>query len=123
VSPAAAAIGFYTAVFRAKQKAFMPALDGMRIAHCELEINGGAVMVADAFPDQGLTRTPVPGDFPTMSISLEFDSKAEVDETLKRALALGAKTESGPTDSFWGTRMAVFKDPFGHRWVMNAPLR
>ena len=123
VSPAAAAIGFYTAVFHAKQKAFMPALDGMRIAHCELEINGGAVMVADAFPDQGLTRTPVPGDFPTMSISLEFDSKAEVDETLKRALALGAKTETGPTDSFWGTRMAVFKDPFGHRWVMNAPLR
>ncbi len=33
VSPAMAAIAFYTSVFGAKQQALMPALDGMRIMH------------------------------------------------------------------------------------------
>lgn len=47
VSPAAAAIAFYTGAFFARQKAYMPALDGLRVAHCELEINGGSVMLAD----------------------------------------------------------------------------
>ena len=49
VTPAAAAIAFYTAAFGAKQRALMPSLDGLRIAHCELLINGGSVMLADAF--------------------------------------------------------------------------
>lgn len=51
VSPAAAAIAFYTGAFFARQKAYMPALDGLRVAHCELEINGGSVMLADFFPN------------------------------------------------------------------------
>ncbi|MBA5845433.1 VOC family protein, partial [Escherichia coli] len=47
VSPAAGAIAFYTAAFDAKQKALMPAMDGLRILHCELEINGGALFLSD----------------------------------------------------------------------------
>jgi PhnB protein len=123
VSPAAAAIAFYSAAFGANQKALMPALDGMRIMHCELEINGGAVMVADAFPEFGAVRTPIPGEPVTMSVSLEFATAAEVDETYQRATGLGAKGEMQPTPSFWGTRVAVLRDPFGHRWVLNGPLR
>ncbi|MGB6698863.1 MAG: VOC family protein, partial [Methylocella sp.] len=30
--------------------------------------------------------------------------------------------ETSPTNSFWGTRVATFRDPFGHRWILNAPL-
>ena len=59
----------------------------------------------------------------TVSISLEYDSAAEVDEVCARAAKLGAKIETQPTDSFWGTRYASLKDPFGHRWVLNAPLQ
>ena len=72
VSPAMAAIAFYTAVFGAQQKALMPALDGLRIMHCELLINGGSIMLADAFPEFGNTRMPIPGEPVTMSVSLEF---------------------------------------------------
>ena len=122
-SPAAAAIAFYTGAFYARQKAYMPALDGLRVAHCELEINGGSVMLADFFPELGQTRLPVPGDIATVSISLEYDSAAEVDEVCARAAKLGAKIETQPTDSFWGTRYASLKDPFGHRWVLTAPLQ
>jgi uncharacterized glyoxalase superfamily protein PhnB len=122
VSPAAAAIAFYTSVFNAQQKALMPAVDGLRIMHCELAINGGSVMLADAFPEFGQVRAPLPGEPVTVSVSLEFAGREEVDETFKRATSLGAKGEMGPMDSFWGTRFAVFRDPFGHRWMLNAPL-
>jgi PhnB protein len=122
VSPAAAAIVFYVNVFGAEQKALMPALDGMRIMHCELSINGGTLMLSDAFPEFGNARAPLPGEPVTASVSLEFAAAAEVDAVFARATNAGAKGETHPMNSFWGTRYAAFKDPFGHRWLMNAPL-
>lgn len=122
VSPCMAAIGFYAAAFRATQKALMPSIDGLRIMHCELSINGGSLFLADAFPEFGKVRSPIPGEPVTASVSLEFESAQKVDETYRRATALGASGEMGPTNSFWGTRFAVIRDPFGHRWMMNGPL-
>ncbi len=122
VSPAAAAIAFYTAVFGARQTAIMPAFDGMRIMHCELVINGGSVMLADAFPEFGHTRMPLPGELATASVSLEYAEAKMVDEIFAMATGLGAKGEANPANSFWGTRVATFRDPFGHRWILNAPL-
>jgi len=122
VTPAAAAIAFYTAAFGAKQRALMPAVDGLRIAHCELLINGGSVMLADAFLELGQTRQPIPGDPATVSVSLEYDSAKDVDDLCARAASLGAKIETQPVNSFWGTRFATLRDPFGHRWILNAPL-
>ncbi len=122
VSPALAAIGFYKSVFGAEQVAFMPALDGMRIMHCELKINGGSLMLADAFPEFGQTRVGIPGEPVTVSISLELPAAARVDEIFAKATNLGGKAETAPTNSFWGTRLATFRDPFGHRWILNAPL-
>ena len=122
VSPAATAIAYYVAAFGAKQKALMPALDGVRIMHCELEINGGSLMLADAFPEFGAARTPLPGEPVTMSVSIEFASAEEVDSTFTRATGMGARGEMQPTHSFWGTRFAVIRDPFGHRWMLNGPL-
>ncbi len=121
-APAAAAIAFYTAAFGAQRKALMPAIDGVRILHCELEINGAAVMIADAFPEFGATRAPIPGELVAMSVSLEFATGAEVDAVFARATSLGAKGEIQPAQSFWGTRFAALRDPFGHRWVLNGPL-
>jgi PhnB protein len=122
VSPAAAAIAFYIGAFNAKQRAVMPSVDGLRIAHCELTINGGSVMLADFFPELGQSRIPMPGDNATVSVSLEYDSGKEVDEVCARATKLGAKIETQPTNSFWGTRYATLRDPFGHRWILNGPL-
>ena len=122
VSPALAAIGFYKSVFGAEQVAFMPALDGLRTLHCELRINGGSIMLADAFPEFGQTRIGIPGEPVTMSVSLELKSAKEVDDTFAKATGLGGKAETQPTNSFWGTRLATFRDPFGHRWILNAQL-
>jgi PhnB protein len=121
VTPAAAAIAFYSTAFGAKQKAFMPSLDGLRILHCELEINGGSVMLSDAFLEFGNARSPLPGEPVTAAVSLEFATAKEVDDLFARATQLGAKGETTPTNSFWGTRYAALRDPFGHRWLLNAP--
>jgi PhnB protein len=122
VTPAAAAIGFYTGAFEAKQRALMPAVDGMRIAHCELLINGGSVMLADVFPELNATRPPLPGEPATVSISLEYDTAKQIDDVCARATKLGARIEQKPMNSFWGTRYATLRDPFGHRWILNAPI-
>ncbi len=121
VSPAAAAIAFYTAAFGAEQKALMPSLDGLRIMHCELSINGGTVMLADMFLEFGKARSPLPNDPATVTISLEFAAGAQVDATFARATSLGAAGETAPMNSFWGTRYAALRDPFGHRWMLNGP--
>jgi PhnB protein len=122
VSPALAAITFYVSIFGAQQKKLVPSFDGMRIMYCELSINGGILMLADAFPEFGQTRPPVPGELVTSSVSLEFKEAKEVDDIFAKATVLGAKGETNPMNSFWGTRLATFRDPFGHRWILNAPL-
>ena len=58
----------------------------------------------------------------TMSVSVEYDETKAVDEVCARASSLGAKIETQPTNTFWGTRFATLRDPFGHRWILNAPL-
>jgi PhnB protein len=123
VSPALAAIAYYTTVFGATQKTIMPSFDGLRIMHCELSINGGSIMLADAFPEFGHTRMSVPGELVTTSVSLEYPKAKDVDDVFAKATGLGAKGETSPTQSFWGTRVATFRDPFGHRWILNGPLK
>jgi PhnB protein len=123
VSPALAAIAYYTTVFGATQKTLMPSFDGLRIMHCELMINGGSLMLADAFPEFGQTRMSIPGELVTTSVSLEYGKAQEVDDVFAKATSLGAKGETSPTQSFWGTRFATFRDPFGHRWILNGPLK
>jgi PhnB protein len=27
-----------------------------------------------------------------------------------------------PSDTFWNARFAMLNDPFGHSWMLNAPL-
>ncbi|MCL2452873.1 MAG: VOC family protein [Alphaproteobacteria bacterium] len=122
VTPAMAAIAYYVSVFGAKQKALMPAFDAVRILHCELEINGGSVMLSDPFPEFGQTRAPIPGELVAASVSLEFTEAAKVDEIFATATRLGGKGETSPMNSFWGTRVATFRDPFGQRWILNAPI-
>ncbi len=96
VSPALAAIAYYTTVFGAQQKTIMPAFDGLRIMHCELLINGGSVMLADAFPELGYTRMALPGELVTTSISLEYATGKEVDDVFAKATSLGGKGETSP---------------------------
>jgi len=56
IDGAAEASAFCQRAFGAKEVARMPAQDGKRLMHCHLDINGGALMIADAFPEMGGRR-------------------------------------------------------------------
>jgi PhnB protein len=40
----------------------------------------------------------------------------DVDDVFTRAVDAGAKVVQPPEDHFYGDRVAMFDDPFGHRW-------
>jgi uncharacterized glyoxalase superfamily protein PhnB len=122
VKGAAAAIDFYRRAFGAAELARMQAEDGKRILHAVVQINGGAVMLSDEFPEYNGTPAPTPASPTSVSVAIEFDTPAEVDATFAQAVAAGANGWMEPENMFWGARFAMLDDPFGHRWMLSAQL-
>ncbi len=123
VRGAATAIDFYRRAFGATERMRMPAPDGERLIHAELGLNGGAIFLSDEFPEHGCSTAPEASGSTPVAVSLALGAAHDVDAVHARALAAGAVAEMEPTDAFWGARFAMLRDPFGHRWMLNAPLR
>lgn len=111
VDGATAAIQFYSDVLGAKERMRMPGPDG-RIGHAELEVGDSLIMLADEFPDMGSRGPKTIGGSPVM-ISVYVE---DVDATFDRAIAAGATSLRPVENQFYGDRMGLFEDPFGHRW-------
>ena len=122
VKGAAAAIALYQKAFGAKEKQRLPAQDGKRLMHAELSINGGTVMLSDEFTEHGGPQAPTMAKPPPVAIAIQYAKPAQVDATYHRAVEAGCKSVQEPQDMFWDARFAVLTDPFGHRWMLNAPL-
>ena len=122
VNGAAAAIDFYRRAFGATETMRMLADDGKRVMHAVIRINGGVVMLCDEFPEFNGTPAPTPDNPTSISVSIEFDTPAEVDAAFASAVAAGADGWMRPENMFWGARFAMLNDPFGHRWMLSAPL-
>jgi PhnB protein len=122
VKGAAEAIAFYQKAFNATENLRMPTQDGKRLMHVSLAINGGDVLLSDEFPEHGGTPAPTADRPSAVAVSLTFEAPSEVDATYQRARSLGAKSMMEPGDMFWGQRFAMIEDPFGHRWMLGAPL-
>jgi PhnB protein len=124
VKGAAEAIAFYQKAFGAKENTRMPAQDGKRVMHAELSFNGGTVMLSDEFPEyeDDAIRAPSPEQPAAVAVVIHFATPAEVDATFRRAVEAGCKAKMEPQDMFWDARFAMLNDPFGHRWMLNAPL-
>jgi PhnB protein len=111
VDGAAAAIDFYANVLGTRERMRMAGPDG-RVGHAELELGTGLVMIADEFPETGqLGPRKVGGTPVTVSIYVE-----DVDAVFTRALEAGATELRPVADQFYGDRLGVFEDPFGHHW-------
>ena len=111
VDNAVEAIAFYENAFGATEKMRLVEPGG-RIGHAELDFDGATVMLADEFPEIGVKSPPSIGGSP-VTIYLQVD---DADAVVGRAAQAGATIEMPPTDMFYGERMAVLQDPFGHRW-------
>jgi PhnB protein len=114
VSDARAALDWYTTHFGASvlvEPVVMP--DG-RVGHCELAVGDGRWMMADEHPEIQV-EAPLPGRGAAVTLHLEV---ADVDSLVEQAVRGGAVLDRGPEDNDVG-RVAVLRDPFGHRWFLN----
>lgn len=111
IAGAAAAIDFYTDLFGATERMRMAMSDGT-IAHAEIDIGGSIVMIGDEVPGG---RDPSPKTLGGSPVAL-FVYVEDVDDVFNRAVGAGAKVAQPPEDRFYGDRVAMFDDPFGHRW-------
>jgi len=115
---AADAITFYKQAFGAVELGRLPGPQG-KLMHAMLRIGDSAVMLVDEFPDYGsfgpksLKGSPV-----TIHLYVE-----DVDATVKRAVAAGAKITMPVDDMFWGDRYGKIEDPFGHHWSVATHIR
>ncbi len=111
VKGASEAIAFYAKAFGAKEL-FRLAEPSGKIGHAELEIGRARFMLADEYPGFGALSPITVGGSP-VSIHLYV---ADVDGMVESAVAAGATLLRPVTDEFFGDRVGLLTDPFGHKW-------
>jgi len=114
VKGAAKAIEFYKQAFNATELMRFEGPGGA-IMHAELKLGDSVVMLADEVPEMGY-RAPSPDGGAPVSLYL-YD--ADVDTTVDRAVAAGAKVTRPVADQLYGDRNGTVIDPFGHVWSVG----
>lgn len=114
IKGAAKAIDYYKEVFGATEVMRMPDPSG-RIGHAELKIGDSHIMLADEHPEAGYLSPEGRGGTP-VSLMLYVP---DVDATVKKAQATGAKVVKEVIDQFYGDRSGTITDPFGHVWTIG----
>ena|ERR1700741_2267734 len=108
-----AAIEFYKKAFGAEEVMRIPGPEGKGIGHADLLLFGRThLLLADESRDIGHLSPQTLGGSPVLlHIYVE-----DVDATVERAVAAGAKLVRPIRDEFYGDRAGGLEDPFGHRW-------
>jgi PhnB protein len=111
IKGAARALEFYKKAFGAQEVMRMAQPDG-RIGHAEVRIGAAPIMLADEFPDMEFKSPQSLGGSPVNILVYVED----VDRFVERAVAAGAELKRPVADQFYGDRLGVLADPFGHSW-------
>lgn len=115
---AAEAIEFYRRAFGAVEGSRLAGPDG-KIMHAYLRIGDSALFLFDEMPQYGaLGPKALKGSPVTIHLYVE-----DVDATVARAVAAGARLTMPVADMFWGDRYGQVEDPFGHRWSVATHVR
>jgi len=115
VSGADRALGWYQEALGARLRDEPYVMPDGKIGHAELEVAGGVLMLSEQHPEIGVVA-PLLGEGVPVTIHL---SVTDVDTVIGRALDAGATLERAAADYEYG-RNGVFRDPFGHRWLVSA---
>jgi len=110
---AARAFEFYQKAFDAKPALRLDGPDG-RIAHAEVVIAGGHVMMSEENVEMGHKSPQTLGGSP---VHLMF-YVPDVDRAFERAIAAGGAVERAVQDQFYGDRSGTLRDPFGISWTI-----
>jgi uncharacterized glyoxalase superfamily protein PhnB len=107
---------FYQRAFAAEIVASHPPDQQGRTMHIHLRVNGGSLMLSDAFPEHG-HALQAPQAF---TLHLQVD---DVDAWWQRAVAAGAQIVLPLQVMFWGDRYGQLRDPAGVLWSLGGPDR
>jgi PhnB protein len=113
IRDAARAIDFYREAFGARETLRLDYADG-KVAHAELRIGEGYVMLSEEMPAMG-HRGPLSLGGTPVSLLVYVD---DVDKVFSRAIAAGAENTRPVADQFYGDRAGTLVDPFGHVWTI-----
>ncbi len=107
------AADFYVRAFGARDLGRMPGEDPARLMHCQIEVNGGALMMSDmSDPDAPKEK---PAGFHLQLVV------ADGDFWWSRAVEAGCTVAMPFERMFWGDRWGLLRDPFGILWGINEP--
>jgi PhnB protein len=102
-----AAIEFYKKALGASEVIRMPAQDGKRLMHSEINVGGARIFVMDDFPEHrgshGVDAVFPPDQIKGTSVTMHLEVE-NCDAAVKRARDAGATVTLEPWDSFWGAR-------------------
>jgi uncharacterized glyoxalase superfamily protein PhnB len=104
----------YARMFGAEEVARHPVDEQGRTMHVHLYVNGGSVMLSDAYPEHGHPWQP-PQAF---TLHLQVDDPSAWWE---RAVAAGAEVVLPLQVMFWGDRYGQLRDPLGVFWSIGGP--
>ena len=118
VADARRAIDWYVDVLGAEVVVEPIVMDDGKVGHVELAVGGGRWMMSDEFDSAGVAA-PDTARHAAVTLHLEVD---DVDAVCSRVTGAGVTLDRGPEDNPPVGRVAVFRDPFGHRWFLNQRL-
>lgn len=114
-SPCSEAIEFYKKAFGAQELSRVPAPDGRRLMHAEIQVGKSVIFLVDDFPEYCQGKSETPKALQGSPVSLH-QYVPDCDAAIDRAVKAGATAKMPPMDMFWGDRYGVVEDPFGHKW-------
>jgi PhnB protein len=109
----AAAIDFCVEALGAVELNRRPGPDGT-VAHALMTIGPGMIMIEGEWPTLPSRAPSADGSSPVVIFVYVHD----VDKTVERAIAAGARVLVPLQDQFWGDRIAWIMDPSGHVWTI-----
>jgi uncharacterized glyoxalase superfamily protein PhnB len=117
VADCRAAIGWYADVLGAEVTFDPIEMPDGRVGHVEMSLGGAAWMMSDEFPEAHVAAPdPARGNAVTLHLTV-----SDVDAVAARLVEAGLVMDRGPESAPGVGRVAVFRDPFGHRWFLNQP--
>ncbi len=89
-----------------------------KVGHAELKLPDLWLYLSDEFPDMGVQSPSTLGGT-AVSLALYVD---DVDAVVATAVKAGATQEREIKDEFFGDRVGLIVDPFGHRWFVQTQI-
>ena len=119
VRGAAQAIEFYKQAFGAEEISRHTTPDGSKVVHGELKVGDSHLFICDEFPEWG-AQSPETLNGNSGAFYLYVENS---DESFNRAVNAGATIIRPAEDTFWGDRVGVISDPYGHTWNFSTHVR